>query len=424
MGTEARDFSRLTPRHGCKCMPDAAVSVEDCLLAVSAVVGGASIRSASRMNKAIVFFLNESGMVDDLIENGLIIKDQFVPVLPLSSPSKKVVLSNVPPFFSNDKLEQLLQRYGKIVSPIKMIPLGCKNPEIKHVMSFRRQVFMILNSQSDPLDLSVKLSIDAKDYTIFISSESMRCFVCGDYGHVRQTCPNRDRPAGPEAAPAVDAGSSEGARRAAADVASAAVELQPQPPGVISAPVDLPEVRPVLVTSNDGPMEPDEEAAGPSHLPVVPQADTGPGQVHSQAVSETDSLSQLDKSADDSFIQSQDDLSSQEPVLDLKVQAEDSENEYYEDIDVPENDAMDSEPTSGGKTRLYSVQEINNFLDITKGVRKPKIETYFPDLKLFLLSCTLAMRKATFDELDKPKRYRLKKLLSNVRSILSVHGKK
>lgn len=93
------DFSRCSPsngdkrgrlyRHGCKCIPDPAVMVEDCLLAVSAVIGGANISSASRMNKAVVFFLKEVQMVDTLIENGLTINDTFVPVLPLSSPTKK-----------------------------------------------------------------------------------------------------------------------------------------------------------------------------------------------------------------------------------------------------------------------------------------------------------------------------------------------
>ncbi len=63
---------------------------------------------------------------------------------------------------------------------------------------------MIFNFQSDPLNLSAKLSIDGKDYTIFISSDSMRCFVCGDFGHIRQTCPNQDRPAGLPADPAAD----------------------------------------------------------------------------------------------------------------------------------------------------------------------------------------------------------------------------
>ncbi len=43
---------------------------------------------------------------------------------------------------------------------------------------------------------------------------------------------------------------------------------------------------------------------------------------------------------------------------------------------------------------------------------------------MFLLSGTMVMRKASFDELDKPKRYRLKKCLSNVKSALNAQGKK
>ncbi len=411
-------------------MPDAQVSVEDCLIAVSASVGGANIRSASRINKATVFFLTEIQIVNDLIETGLIIKDTFVPVLPLSSPSKKVVLSNVPPFVKNEKLEQILQRYGKIVSPIKMIPLGCKNPDIKHVMSFRRQAFMILNSQSDPLNLSATLSIDGKDYTIFISSDLMRCFVCGDFGHIRQTCPSRDRPAGLPAAPAADAENSE--KAAGADVTSAAGVSEPQTGEAVSVPGDLPEI-PGLVASKDGLVEAAEEVAGPSHIPAVPQAETSPEQVSLQAVPVTDSLcfekqKQPDKTesnttTDDSFNQSQDDISSQE-LVDSKLQMDDSDKECEEDTEIMENDAMDSEPVSGGMPKLYSVQQINNFLDVTKGLRKPKIESHFPDLKMFLLSGTMVMRKASFYELDKPKRYRLKKLLSNVKSALNAQGKK
>ncbi len=99
-------------------------------------------------------------------------------------------------------------------------------------------------------------------------------------------------------------------------------------------------------------------------------------------------------------------------------------NYLYLNTEPMENDAMDSEPVSGGMPKLHSVQQINNFLDVTKGLRKPKIESHFPDLKMFLLSGTMVMRKASFDELDKPKRYRLKKFLSNVKSALNAQGKK
>lgn len=423
MGSDVRDFSRLTLGHGCKCMPDATVSVEDCLLAMSVVVGGANIRSASRMNKAVVIFLSQSQMVDVVVESGLIIKDTFVPVMPLSSPSRKVVLSNVPPFVKNECLEQILQRYGKIVSPIKMISLGCKNPEIKHVMSFRRQAFMILNPQSDPLNLSVKLNIENKDYTVFISSDSMRCFICNEFGHIRQTCPNRDRPAVPDVAPAAEAESSE--RVSGADVTAAAVASQPRPTEAISTLSVSSEERSVRAAAKDGQEKAAEVATGPSHSLAVSPAGTSTDRVISQSVPESlfsiNEKQKLHDEADteDSIEQSQVDISSQE----LMAQMDSSDGEY-EDIETTENDAVDLQSASGGKAKYYSVQQINNFLDDTKGHRKPKIESFFPDLKLFLASCNMAMGKATYDELDKLKRYRLKKLLSNVRSTLSSRDKK
>lgn len=68
----------------------------DVLVAVSERVGGLNIKSASGMNKAVVF-LAEVQMVDGSIEGGIKMNDTFVPILPLSSPSKKTVLSNLPP---------------------------------------------------------------------------------------------------------------------------------------------------------------------------------------------------------------------------------------------------------------------------------------------------------------------------------------
>ncbi len=72
------------------------MSIEDVLVANSEQVGGGLIiKSASRMNKALVIFLKEVSMVDELLEKSLVVNNIFLPVLPLSNPSKKVVLSNV-----------------------------------------------------------------------------------------------------------------------------------------------------------------------------------------------------------------------------------------------------------------------------------------------------------------------------------------
>lgn len=144
--------------------------------------------SASRMNKAFIVFLKELTMEDHLFECGVAVRDNFIPILPLSNRSKKVILSNVPPFIPDDMLERILVRYGKIVGSMKMI---LKNPNLKHIVSFRRQIFMILSDEYQELNVAVRLTVLGKDYTIFITFDTMRCFVCGKHGHSRLTCPTK-----------------------------------------------------------------------------------------------------------------------------------------------------------------------------------------------------------------------------------------
>lgn len=81
-------------------------------------------------------------------------------------------------------------------------------------------------------------------------------------------------------------------------------------------------------------------------------------------------------------------------------------------------DELSSQESTVGrlkKSRYYSLEKLDDFLNATKNQRKPKIEMYFPDLKLFIDSSVIAMKKATLEELDQPKRYRLKKFVSAVR---------
>lgn len=58
-------------------------------------------------------------------------------------------------------------------------------------MSFKRHIFMILGAEYQDLNVAVKMTMLGKDYTIFITTDSMRCFVCGNHGHTRQKCPTK-----------------------------------------------------------------------------------------------------------------------------------------------------------------------------------------------------------------------------------------
>lgn len=88
LGSGSFDF--LTRCHGVKI--ESAEVVKECSLAIGEVIGPENILSASRMNSAIVVFLKTIDLANQLVESGLEVNGIFTPVLPLSTPSKKVTL--------------------------------------------------------------------------------------------------------------------------------------------------------------------------------------------------------------------------------------------------------------------------------------------------------------------------------------------
>lgn len=80
--------------------------MEEASLAVGEVVGYDSFKSASRMNGAIVIFLDN--VSNNLVERGVVIHDTFMSILLLVSPPKKVTISNAPPFIKNETLTKEL----------------------------------------------------------------------------------------------------------------------------------------------------------------------------------------------------------------------------------------------------------------------------------------------------------------------------
>ena len=128
-------FRSLTRRHAIKITAKA--SFEECSLAVGEIVGHDKILSTARMNRAVVLFLETVELANDVIEKGVVIDGVFTPVLSLSSPSKKVNISNIPPFIKDEILIESLSRHGKLVSPIRKIAISSSNPLLKHVVLIR-----------------------------------------------------------------------------------------------------------------------------------------------------------------------------------------------------------------------------------------------------------------------------------------------
>ncbi|KAE8277540.1 Transposon TX1 uncharacterized 82 kDa protein ORF 1 [Larimichthys crocea] len=202
----AADFERLTRRHAVKLVPAVPCSVEEAGLAVGEVVGCESIRSASRMNGAIVLFLDATAKVSQVVERGVVIQDTFTPVLPLVNPAAKVIISNAPPFIKNESITRELSRYGQVVSHMQMVSLGCKSAKLKHVVSHRRQVYMVLKDPTTDLNLSFSFKVDGFNYMVFATTETMKCFGCGTEGHLIRSCPGRGGTKQPAAATAAARG--------------------------------------------------------------------------------------------------------------------------------------------------------------------------------------------------------------------------
>lgn len=400
-------LNKLTRRHGVKVA--SAVSVEDCCLAVGEVVGHDNIMSASRMNSAIVVFLSSVEKANELVETGIVVDNLFTPVLPLSMPSKKVLLSNVPPFISDETLVRILSRYGKVVSPIKMIPIGSASPLLKHVVSFRRFVYMIIKDDED-LDLSLHIKLDDFDYVIYATTEKMKCFNCGEVGHLIRACPGKNKEIN---VPINDIGSDgESVKAGPSNTVAPVAETGAVKDGAAeSAPASDSAACQVTDPKN---MNDEDRSVSCEILNIqsrksVTKTDKKVSESASQPNLFSDGIEMEAEQSEFKIPSKRKKSSDLQAVRAKKADVEDVFGEDGMESGSESSDSSVSFSQSDFTGRSYELDDIKLFLRATKNKRGVCVDEYFPDIKQFVDKTKSFMSEGLFTNKEV---YRLKKITS------------
>ncbi|CAM5176848.1 unnamed protein product [Eretmochelys imbricata] len=137
----------MTRKHSVRCLlVPTSPHVETYVWALARVVGPSAIVAASKMYGKVVFFLASEAAAQEAVERGLAVGRVFVPLELLEDLGLRLVLTFVPPFLPSAALLPALSTLGKPVSVISPLPLGCKDPTLRHIFSFRQQVQLLLPS--------------------------------------------------------------------------------------------------------------------------------------------------------------------------------------------------------------------------------------------------------------------------------------
>lgn len=236
---------------------------------------------------------------------------------------------------------------------------------------------MFLNEPE--LDISFRVMHEGKAYFIYASTGNMKCFECGDIGHKRHTCLHKAQVSEVEVRPSTSAAGGESSKSAPEDV---------QPQAGLQVNID-----------SNGMGESQNEN-------VHEMVDSG----RNHGISELEDASALNDVATVS-------------VETERVSSEISEMSNSGEMGVADTGMRDDDALSdmsdigsqcGSVDDVYTLQDINNFLDGTFG-RTVEVKEFFSDENKFIHTVKLLQRNVSFDALSKQKRFRLKKMLTKLR---------
>ena len=159
--------------------------------AVGKLIGANSIKFASRMShERICMFLDSKQTADNLTEKhtSIIVQKHILELRPLITKFKRLILSNVCPVVPHSIIKTALENVGiTTTSPITFLRAGLSNLGFTHILSFRRQVY--IHPENVPnIPESLQINYDDTSYWIYLSTDTLPCFLCKKSGHIAKRC--------------------------------------------------------------------------------------------------------------------------------------------------------------------------------------------------------------------------------------------
>jgi len=165
----------------------------DYVIAIGKLIGPSNIISASRIsNDRFCIFLASHTIADNIVRlhQNILINEHTVSIRKLINPSKRIILSNVYPSIPHNTICTALNELGiRTTSNITFLKAGFNISELAHITSFRRQVYI---NPEDYVKLppSLVINLNNTNFRIFLTDDTVTCFICKQNGHLSSACKN------------------------------------------------------------------------------------------------------------------------------------------------------------------------------------------------------------------------------------------